>query len=778
MSSPIFFQGFCEISTAVIVACAFLTQSLAAQETQTYDLPWPGNSRYDTVVVGNFNQDTYDDLIVTGEFTWSTMIFLGSPDGLSSGTEGPEVRWSGQITSSSEADAIEAGDFNGDGLDELVFIRRHSTQSRTDQLVVQSIGIVSNISVKYEDFKGTEVLGASCDGVSNVVIHFNFPGAGPDSEVSMLPLQTDGSEGSIIVPPVWSYVTNRWEAVYRAPHHYPGEPGTNLYEVPIFARVGDIEFSAERPLKLIRTPVLMLHGFLGSAASWQPAARFLRDNGWQPEGRTSMNSGILSIHDYSRTNTASFVENRHVVPEGVKHLLNQVRYHGYIAEKVDLLGHSMGGVLGRQYLHERVKNPITGESYVRKFITVDTPHSGSELANIGKRLGVVQVITGVYGALERLYALNGLSLNDSGGAFNDLAINSAAYKRLNEGPPPTVPSHAIVGDALASGQKMESDQLKMLWRLIESIPHIQTSHGISLGEIYNIPWYDRQMLEEPHDYVVGFTSQSGGLSGSHISVLPVPDHNGASLLDEPNVLERIEDLLSQDLEITEEFIAGGFQDVPRALWPVPGYENNPLTRLIESGGAMRLPDAVSIVIQNEKVSYVPNEDILIEIEASSNVDTIAVLFDEQETLLVDIPFRASVRAPNKISDHPLMVLAYSQGDLIGVDVKVIQVITDEPVHSLSLFQEDWNIQLSDGEEFSLLTHVSYPSGLETAEPLKVADLIFFSFDPRIATVDSSGMVRAQKAGETMVTVSAGNIVESVLISVIQKAASGTLWYAY
>ena len=74
--------------------------------------------------------------------------------------------------------------------------------------------------------------------------------------------------------------------------------------------------------------------------------------------------------------------NRYRLRSEIEGLLGRVLNQGFSAGKVDVVGHSMGGILAR--LH--VQSPAYAEVYdsVNRLVTVNTPHSGSQMANLLK----------------------------------------------------------------------------------------------------------------------------------------------------------------------------------------------------------------------------------------------------------------------------------------------------------------------------------------------------------------------------------------------------------
>ena len=113
------------------------------------------------------------------------------------------------------------------------------------------------------------------------------------------------------------------------------------------------------------TPVLLVHGYGHNRSGW-----FLLD-------RTLRQAGFTSVH------TMNYVAfGREGVPELAARLAHRVdeirRLTG--AEKVHVVGHSMGGVLLRWYVQE-----LGGDRFVDTAITIASPHEGTlaALAGVG-----------------------------------------------------------------------------------------------------------------------------------------------------------------------------------------------------------------------------------------------------------------------------------------------------------------------------------------------------------------------------------------------------------
>ncbi|WP_313950904.1 esterase/lipase family protein [Accumulibacter sp.] len=116
--------------------------------------------------------------------------------------------------------------------------------------------------------------------------------------------------------------------------------------------------SGEEPR--VRPPVLLIHGYGCSRAAWWWLRPRLEMAGW-PVATISLEPLYTSIDNYvdplARRIDALLAESA--------------------AERVIVVGHSMGGLVARAYLQRY------GDSRVARLITLGTPHRGSQLALLG-----------------------------------------------------------------------------------------------------------------------------------------------------------------------------------------------------------------------------------------------------------------------------------------------------------------------------------------------------------------------------------------------------------
>jgi len=109
-------------------------------------------------------------------------------------------------------------------------------------------------------------------------------------------------------------------------------------------------------------PVLLIHGFLGTRGSMYPLERRLVEDGLVV---VSFNIGTLNVRDIRRS---AFLIHRKI-----ERILAQTP-----SQKIDIIGHSMGGLIGLYYVKK-----LGGHARVRRLIMMGTPVRGTWVALAG-----------------------------------------------------------------------------------------------------------------------------------------------------------------------------------------------------------------------------------------------------------------------------------------------------------------------------------------------------------------------------------------------------------
>ncbi len=157
-------------------------------------------------------------------------------------------------------------------------------------------------------------------------------------------------------------------------YHHPsnGNLETNQYSRPIHFEVFDtIEnvVKLSNQVEVVRPPLLLAHGVFGTGESTfgNMRRKLITDNLYR--------AGQITAIDYP--NDRDFVFAVNFLRSQKDSALNTALHtEKILCSKLDVGGHSMGGLILRKYLHSYKYN-----NDINKYVSLNTPHSGSQIAN-------------------------------------------------------------------------------------------------------------------------------------------------------------------------------------------------------------------------------------------------------------------------------------------------------------------------------------------------------------------------------------------------------------
>ncbi len=344
---------------------------------------------------------------------------------------------------------------------------------------------------------------------------------------------------------------------YRHPTQMPAD-GQRFYVVVIgvtyILQVDQRIAHAKLAIRVHRPPVLMVHGLWSNRGAFAAMEKdFAASNYFLHQ--------ILRA-DYSPTNDAHFATNQDVVRKGIDELIGACQAAKLATCKVDLVAHSMGGILSRMYLQEDYRNDV------RRLVTCNTPHAGAQTANLLR--------DGNFALPGLLCA--GLKIKGScnNGAVEDLQAPSQAIMDLNTGSHPAgVEVHALTTAAAPLSSQARIVPMLMSW-------------PIALAELVGRECIDG-VLESAfgsldHDMVVPQRSQNGGLSGILTSRITNQQHVGS--VSNPAVIARARSLLNE-FPGSSSFTTAGFSPEPM------GYVTPPRCPGLGTSAAARATNGIA-----------------------------------------------------------------------------------------------------------------------------------------------------------------------------------------
>ena len=324
------------------------------------------------------------------------------------------------------------------------------------------------------------------------------------------------------------------EVVYRAPSKIPNGVGKE-YQIDFIChiRLGDSIHIVRKPILIRRVPVLLVHGLSDSGSCFDELyKRLLReaegeDDGGgfyeiydayytvdgniylypSPELAAPYDSWQLLKVDYESTNLESFYVNVNVISKNIRECFNIVANNQFVVSKADIVGHSMGGILARLHVQE------VDNTNVHKLITLNTPHSGSQGANLIMHNPIIGLI-----ACAK-FNKNGQCNLD---AVNDLQVGSVAMQLLNN---PSkldrmngIPIHSIATVCEINYGDISWNPNNWILNMVifAANPIEGTFSGLVNGFNY---WLHNWLYSDYNDIVVSLGSQKGGLEYPYSSVL-------------------------------------------------------------------------------------------------------------------------------------------------------------------------------------------------------------------------------------------------------------------
>lgn len=534
--------------------------------------------------------------------------------------------------------------------------------------------------------------------------------------------------------------------------------GQTLYLVPIdFNRGGD-EGVAER-FVTVRAEYIPNDGSPGFVTFLQPKlkrpgvvfAHGLWSNPEDAWGETPLlmhpfvlQDGAITFRraDYVETNAAHFETNRLMLDTWLAQVCTDLRGEGLAMRQADVIGHSMGGILGRVYEANR-------PTLINRLITVNTPHLGSPWANslltLRDSLDVrVRLIT------RGIFAAMGKSLTE--GAIDDLAVGSDALAAI---PATPVPSHAMVG----VGGKFITDPI---------------IDGAVAGPALPVLWFFGQrpsdIFDSPeHDLVVGRDSQIGGIAPGSFSFFegfPSSLHwnatKSASYSDRILTTSGVSLLNAQtDGLLYDEFPS---PSVVQATFPA-------LDRVAPT--TQDEFDFPVLVIANpgDEAVFFSGESFTVTVDAPADFDAqrVLVVTGAHVQGLESAPFSGDFEIPLEFVGA-LEMTAFATDDLGGFAVsESISLLIEAPADLLGIeittpdptifpFESQRQISVSGFYDDGVRRNITDAS----------TGTVYASSDPSVATVSEGGMITPIEEGLTTVIAQNGSFQDSITVRVLER----------
>ena len=357
---------------------------------------------------------------------------------------------------------------------------------------------VLNYTLISNDGNRYQMKGVAADGVSQVMIVFD-----PEKKSSIpqedcewtchWSLENDnGNIGTLKNEDSWDGV------IYTAPEDFPISENGSSYIVK--ARIdysnGEKDLYKIVDIEIARSPLVLLHGLNADPGTWENFNVHIVNTLQMYKDYQVDNTG------YKTTNCSHFSVNKEKPKEKIDKLITQYKSHKIVANKADLIGHSMGGILSRLHIQEIMD---LDRPNVHKLITVNTPHSGSEIGDLVQQGRIIRDIIdlGFTKPFDKFTSTD---------AIFDLAVNSQAIADLNN--PAALNKAREIEIPVHSVTTVVDDGVQIIGSA--AVGKIASYRGYSwigpLAFLWNIGYsYEMEAALSVSDLVVPYGSQVGGL---------------------------------------------------------------------------------------------------------------------------------------------------------------------------------------------------------------------------------------------------------------------------
>lgn len=596
---------------------------------------------------------------------------------------------------------------------------------------------------------GEPVEGAAADGVTRVLLRTTVPGTGM-VEFSLVDASAPEDGGlsevgdtdrldTLLVPVEETSEGFQAFAVYLVPEEFnrggdEGEADRPLGFKARFLPDSGEPVEAELPFRLVRPPVMFIHGLWSNGGTWQFAVT--RDDRFDP-----------TFADYEPTNASHFSTNLQVPFRSIREGLTRARDRGIAVTQMDVAGHSMGGILSRNHVgqasYERPNN--YGEGDINKLLTLNTPHTGSPLANV---LAGIREAFLIGGPATGLFRRAGKPIDE--GAIDDLSNGSAAINAIASTP---VPSHALVG---TGGSNLSTDALTLLGG----------TAGVVFRLINLLDGNTDIFAGLQHDLIVGRRSQEGGLPASATTVFDEYRSIHFLLTSWDGYSDRVVDLLNSRADGSE------FAELPAP--GTLGVVTSELAERIRLARKDFVPDAITITAPATGTAVLSGATVPITVSPVGG-------FTVDEALLVSEIQAADVDPATLTGDFPVpvdfvgdlevfVVAKDADGDLTSSESIVLSVVAPAQLDTVRILERD-PILFGIGSTRRIHVLGDYVDGVirELTDPSTGTQ--YLTADSSIATVSPEGVVTATGLGVTTIVARNGFRQDSVSVTVLADDAA-------
>lgn len=555
-----------------------------------------------------------------------------------------------------------------------------------------------------------EVIGAAADGESQVIIEVR--GAQEEPEV-IIP----ENGGEWVEDDYWEQIDYEvWHRNWQAPENITiDRPSNSTFQFIDFEYIIDDQIIDGPDFSIFKVPVVLVHGIWSGPEAWNDMKNELDNSGF-----------AFSYPIYYKNSSASLEENRNVPAKYIEEYIELLQLFGYTVNKVDLVCHSMGGILAKSnYSVENV------QENVRRIVTIGTPHYGTPWVD-NVLLPIInefpQHIKRVEKWFEKLFN-------------HDVCITCGAVEDLQvQENPPIVEGNALgVPSLTANGISIEGNIpnwiitfWEFLFRILK-IPDITTFYQFH-------QWLFGKGVSS--DWIVSGDSQKAGMS---------------NILDIDLLCWWIGHLLEttndEFINATINFLESDSQDILEIKYqPLFVKSTNTLKKNIRESNINREEIELTITQPEEGEEYYPGDSVHVVAEGES-LKYVLIIGSEEASKLDSIPpFDFDFEIPQyALGEFNIIAFARDIDGNIGGDLVKVNILSNETIQSIVCWPQG-PFACSIRDTVYLDVYGTFSDNVERNITYSSLGTSYYSSNTGVAEIIGDGIIKANSSGEVIITI--------------------------
>ncbi|GHV40714.1 hypothetical protein FACS1894187_21880 [Synergistales bacterium] len=558
--------------------------------------------------------------------------------------------------------------------------------------------------------------------------------------------------------------------VLIAPESWPsGSITESSIPFSIVAKIGEKE-SPAKSLILKKTPVVLIHGLWSNGASFNGIRKILVAGGfyilppqnydnWQGPSKIVPRTGYKFFNDF------------------ISPTIDTLRAGGIECTRVDIVGHSMGGLMAKKFLMNRyfTDSRSYGQGIVRRIITLGTPHLGSPLASFligdyrylplgGTDYSMAKIRLFQLASTNVILTLGGtavtLKMIQSESALSDISINSIETQRINSGFTRKVPIFAIAGNTGRWGILLRNSV-----EFLSGLTHKDLFCDIP-ALLVN-PLDTKNYIPEDSDTIVGISSAiwKGFLPLANIKTIPNIGHMGMG--DNASLALEITSLL---VGPTSAFYKANSVGTITTLNNNTARANNSTSDSFVA--AEDIPEPIeAIVLTANQSTLAPGGSLRLSavVPAGKEFDAVLLLDGtniNEMTKTDSDTYELTVTLPDDYSGvKRYAIVGFSVDESFSSNIVEVVVKPNLALSKLNV-PNGPNFVFSAGLEYNLAVEGEFSDGSVFDVTNSKLGTTYDSDNPSIATVTEDGILKAITPGKTLITVRNGTVGALIYLDIV------------